>query len=200
MFFKKFEESSKKFEEYAYILDFLPHGHPLDKRPLHLRKPIALSAGEDFFTLLELVPKENVVLTPEEKVFIGKGFRDKIDHINRRISYDELTSSAKNELVKVVEKIVLINEKRFVEVFNNAPPLTTRMHSLELIKGIGKRKLREILEERKKRAFESFKDIEERTGLRNVAGSVIERILEEMEGRQRYYLFVRPAPKVLEQE
>jgi len=190
--------SSKKFEEYAYILDYLPHGHPLDKRPMHLRKPTALAVGEDFFTLLELSIKEGVVPSPGERVFIGKGLRDKVEHINRRVSYDELTAAAKDELVKVIDKMVSENERKYVEVFNKAPPLTTRMHSLELIRGIGKKKLRELLEERKNRPFESFKDLEERVGLRGVAEAVKERILEELKGGQRYYLFVRPAPKTAE--
>lgn len=190
--------SSRKFEEYAYILDYLPQGRPFNGRPAHQRRPIALAVGEDFFTLLELTPKEGVVLAPSERVFIGKGFRDKIDHVNRRVSYDELTITAKDELEKIIDKLVTENEKRFVEVFNTAPPLTTRMHSLELIRGIGKKKLWEILEERKKRPFESFKDVEERVGLRNVAKAIKERILEEIKGKERYYLFVRPAPKIAE--
>jgi len=190
--------SSKKFEEYAYVLDYLPRGHPFDRRPIHLRKPVALAVGEDFFTLLELVPRNGVILTPGEKVFIGKGIREKVDHISRRISYEELTSSARDELVKVVDRVVRENERRFVEIFNTAPALTTRMHSLELIKGIGKKKLWEILEERRKKPFESFKDLEERVGLRNMAEAIKDRILEELRGGQRYYLFVRPAPKSLE--
>ncbi|RLF12146.1 MAG: DUF655 domain-containing protein [Thermoprotei archaeon] len=190
--------SSKKFEEYAYVLDYLPRGHPFDRRPIHLRKPVALAVGEDFFTLLELVPRDGVILTPGEKVFIGKGIREKVDHISRRISYEELTSSARDELVKVVDRVVRENERRFVEIFNTAPALTTRMHSLELIKGIGKKKLWEILEERRKKPFESFKDLEERVGLRNMAEAIKDRILEELRGGQRYYLFVRPAPKSLE--
>jgi putative nucleotide binding protein len=189
---------SKKFEEYAYILDYLPHGHPLDRRPMHLRKPVALAVGEDFFTLLELSMKEGVVPSPGERVFIGRGLRDKVEHISRRVSYDELTAAAKDELVKVIDKMVSENERKYVEVFNKAPPLTTRMHSLELIRGIGKKKLRELLEERKNRPFESFKDLEERVGLRGVAEAVKERILEELKGGQRYYLFVRPAPKTAE--
>jgi putative nucleotide binding protein len=190
--------SSKRFEEYAYILDYLPHGHPLDRRPMHLRKPVALAVGEDFFTLLELSIKEGVVPSPGERVFIGRGLRDKVEHISRRVSYDELTAAAKDELVKVIDKMVSENERKYVEVFNKAPPLTTRMHSLELIRGIGKKKLRELLEERKNRPFESFKDLEERVGLRGVAEAVKERILEELKGGQRYYLFVRPAPKTAE--
>jgi putative nucleotide binding protein len=109
-----------------------------------------------------------------------------------------LTAAAKDELVKVIDKMVSENERKYVEVFNKAPPLTTRMHSLELIRGIGKKKLRELLEERKNRPFESFKDLEERVGLRGVAEAVKERILEELKGGQRYYLFVRPAPKTAE--
>lgn len=189
--------SKKLFEEYAYVLDYLPRGYPMDHRPLHLRKPLAQAIGEEFFTLLELVPKEGIVLTPGERVFIGKGVRDKIDHISRRITYADLTPVAKGELEKIVESIVKGNEARFVEVFNTAQPITTRMHSLSLLPSIGRRRIWDILNERKKAPFKSFKDIEERIKLKDVADLIIKRILLELQGGEKYYLFVRAAAPVI---
>lgn len=49
-----------------------------------------------------------------ERVFIGKGNRDKILFINKRIFYDEFIDIVKVEFLYVVEEIVKNNEERFV--------------------------------------------------------------------------------------
>jgi len=183
--------SKRLFEEYAYILDFLPHGYSMGHGPLHLRRPLAQAIGEEFFTLLELIPKEGVTLTPGERVFIGKGVRDKIDHISRRITYADLTPIAKGEVERVIENVVKSNEARFIAFFNTAQPITTRMHSLSLLPSIGRRRVWEILNERKKSPFKSFKDVEERVKLKDVSSIIVKRILLELQGGEKYYLFVR---------
>ena len=83
-------------------------------------------------------------------------------YIRGRISYSELTSYAKDTIQEVVAGLVDKDEKRFVEFFNKSMPLTTRMHSLELLPGIGKRHLFDIINERKKKSFETFKDVQDR--------------------------------------
>ena len=80
-----------------------------------------------------------------------------------------ISQSAKNELPSVVEKIVSENETRFIDYFNSAQPMTPRVHSLELIPGIGKTYMKSILDERDKRKFNSFSDLQNRTGLRDVS-------------------------------
>ncbi|MDI9619918.1 MAG: DUF655 domain-containing protein [Candidatus Nezhaarchaeota archaeon] len=189
-------KSGRKFEEYAYILDFLPHGYLRETRPQFMRKPIAQAVGEDFFMLLELTPKPGVSLSAGERVFIGKGLRDKIDRIVRRLSYEDLTSFARDELSRVVEKIVREHENRFIEFFNVAPPLTTKMHSLELMPRIGKKTMWLIIKERERSPFKGYEDFERRTGVSNVVGILCERILTELKGNERYYLFtVAPVGK-----
>ncbi|MEM4576770.1 MAG: DUF655 domain-containing protein [Candidatus Nezhaarchaeales archaeon] len=186
----------KKFEEYAYVLDFLPRGYLRESRPQFMGKPIVQAVGEDFFMLLELVPKPNVLLSPGEKVFIGKGFREKIDRITRRLSYDDLTALAKDELPRIVEKIVREHEVRFVDFLNNASPLTTKMHSLELLPRIGKKTMWLIIKEREKAPFTSYEDFEKRTGISNIVEILTERILTELKGNEKYYLFtVAPVSK-----
>jgi hypothetical protein len=43
-----------KKEERAIVLDFLPNGYPFDKRPIHLKTPIAQVLGIEHFALLEV--------------------------------------------------------------------------------------------------------------------------------------------------
>ncbi len=179
-------------EDYAYILDYLPSGNPIDVHTEHRNKPIAQAVGEDYFMLLELAPKRGVNLTPGERVYIGRGFRDKIAFIYCRIDYNALTSFAKDMLPQIVEKIVTEREKVFVEIFNIAQPITIKLHALELIPTIGKKHLRIILEERRKKPFESYKDLVERGKISNPVKLLTERILKELMGREKYYLFVKP--------
>ncbi len=183
-------QKEQKKEEYAVILDFLQHGYPFDKRPIHKKTPIAHAIGTTRFSLLELVPKKGVFLKPHDKVYIGTGKRDKIHHINGKVPLRKLTGTGRNELEYVIEEIVNANEARFVEFFNKASPLSTRMHQLELLPGIGKKHMWQILEERKE-PFKSFEDIKERVKLLpNPQKTIIRRIMQELEGKEKYNIFV----------
>ncbi|MEM4268115.1 MAG: DUF655 domain-containing protein [Candidatus Woesearchaeota archaeon] len=181
----------KKKEEYAIVLDFLPNGYPFDTRPIHKKTAIAQAVGTENFTLLELVPKKGVFLQPYEKIYIGEGKRDKIHHIIGRLPIKRLTGTAKKELEFVVKDIVDKSEKRFVDFFNKAQPLSTRMHQIELLPGVGKKHMWQIIEERRAKPFESFEDIKARVKLLpDPKKTVIKRILLELEGNEKYGLFV----------
>ncbi len=175
-------------DEYAIVLDFLPKGYGYGKP-----EPIAQVLGTSFFTLLEVVPREGFVLKAGDKVYIGSGKREEIDHIKRRINYQKLTAFAKSELEQAVKRIVEENEQRFVDFFNKAQPVTVRLHQLELLPGIGKKHMWEILEERKKEPFKSFEDIKNRLKLLpNPKELIIKRILMEIKGEDdKYRVFVR---------
>ena len=68
----------------------------------------------------------------------------------------KLTKTAESELKFVIEKLVKDNQAKFVEFFNKAQPLTTRMHQIELLPGLGKKHMWEIIEERKVKPFKDF--------------------------------------------
>ena len=183
----------KKYEDRGVVLDFLLQGHPSDPRPIHLREPIAQILGDTFFTLLEIVPMKGVTFNPHERVFIGKGERDKVERIKRRVSYDELTAAAKAELPVAIEELINEAPERFIEFFNRAAPLTTRFHQLELIPGIGKKLMWAIIEERKNGPFADSEDLNKRVkGLTNPKSIIAKRITMELEGTDKYRLFVRP--------
>ncbi len=174
-------------EEHCIILDFLPNGYS-DRRHV---EPIAQAIGATFFTLLELVPREGVSLSTEEKIYIGEGKRDKIKFIKGQLDYREITNAAQNELPVIVEKIVRENEKRFVEFFNKATVVTPRMHQFQLLPGVGKKHMQDVLEERRKKPFESFADMAARVKLfPDPVKTIVRRVLEELQNDEKYYLFV----------
>jgi len=178
-------------EEYAIVLDFLPNGHPMDMKPSHLKTPIAQAVGKDHFILLELVPKKGNFLDIQEEVYTGEGKRDKIHHIYGKVEYNSLTETAKEELNLVVEELVKKHEKRFIEFFNKAAPINTRRHQLELLPGIGKKHMLEIIEKREEKLFENFEDIKNRVRLMpDPEKTIAKRILLELKGEDKYNLFV----------
>ncbi len=178
-------------EETAIILDFLPNGYAFDTRPSHLKTPIAQAIGKEHFILLELVPKKGIFLQPLEEIYIGEGKRDKIHHIVGKLPMERLTTTGKAELEFVVQDLVGRSEKRFVEFFNKSQPLTTRMHSLELLPGLGKKHMWEIIEARKDKDFDSFEDIRKRVKLMPDPKKVIvRRIINELSGSEKHRIFV----------
>jgi len=186
-------------EDYAIILDYLPLGYVKEGSTTYKRKPVAQAIGTEEFTLLELTPKENGTLDIHEKVYIGSGKRDKISRVNRRLTYDKMTSTAKVELDYVIEEIIKTKEDKFVQFFNEAGPISTRLHQIELLPGIGKKHMWDILQARKEAPFKDFADIKKRVPmLSNPIKLISKRIHLELEaagdrkGKKKYILFTRP--------
>lgn len=185
------ERHGRLREEIAIVLDFLPNGYPYDERPMYMKTPIAQAVGKEHFVLLELVPKKGIHLQPFEEAYIGEGKRDKIHHIVGKIPLGKLTATAKSELEFVVKDIIKKNEKKFVEFFNRAQPLSTRMHQLELLPGLGKKHMWQVIEAREEKPFESFADLKNRLKLMpDPEKAIVRRILQELEGTEKHRIFV----------
>lgn len=179
----------RKYEEYAYVLDFNSRGKSSTVRG---REGIIITAiGEDRLTILEILGVPNSTFEIGEKIYIGKEGRTKVLSVLGKMAYDKISSSAQSELESVVQKIVTTNESKFVEYLNNARPLTPRIHALELIPGIGKTYMKNMLEERDKKKFESYHDLQERVGFKEPIKHISERIIHEITGESRMNLFVK---------
>jgi putative nucleotide binding protein len=182
----------KRYESYAYVLDHIPQGTSSSIRLSFKAEALVQLLGEDYFTLLEAVAKPRVIFSNHEKVYVGKeGVRDKILHIIGRLEYVNLSSSAKSELPIVIEEIVRNSEARFTEFFNKAQTITPRMHSLELVPGIGKKYMWQILNEREKVPFKDLQDLRNRTSLPDPIKLIVNRIMEELMEEPKYRLFTR---------
>jgi putative nucleotide binding protein len=138
-----------------------------------------------------MLGNQNVNVEIGERLYIGREGRDKVASVLGRLEYNDVSQTSKNELPPIVEKIVVANEKRFVEYINMSQPITPRIHALELIPGIGKTYMMTIIKERDKKKFETFADLQGRVGLREPAKLVAKRIIEEIMGQARMNLFVR---------
>ncbi len=185
------DSQTRAFEEYAYVLAVIPPKVFLrDNRPRG--ETVVQAVGESFFTLLELAPMRGATLHPQERVPISRNARGKIDHVRRRIFYEDLAPESSEELPLIVEIIVTKYEHKFVQFFNEAKPLTTRMHSLQLLPGIGQTLMWAILEERKREPFKSFDDIANRTKLQHPKKVVTARIIDELQEDVKRWLFVKP--------
>jgi putative nucleotide binding protein len=186
-------------EEYAYVIDTLPPEVAVYRLPPKIRQRFPHDAayahliGEKYFTLLEVTLKEGASVEIGERVYIGPGVRDKVGKIVRRISYGDLQPQGRESLRAVLRVLVQKQEQRFVKWINQAGPLTLKLHSLELLRGIGKKKLQEIIEERRKRHFASFEDVKQRVGI-DLVELLVDRILRELAGEDPYYIFVAPPP------
>jgi len=187
-------ELPKKFEDHAYVLDYLAHGKAGLTKGVFKAEPIIQLLGETYFTLLEATPRSGIVVNQGMRIYIGKDQpRQAISHILGRVSYNDLSPGAKAELPFVIEEAIKNNEVRFVDFFNTANAMTPRMHSLELIPGIGKKYAWAILDMREKRPFQNLKDVRERTQLPDPIRLLTRRIMEELtEEGPKYRLFTRP--------
>ncbi len=180
-------------EDYVYILDFLPNGRP-DAPPAR-REPTLLGVGEQQFTLFELVPKSGVSFTVGDKVYVGKDVekRDIVQKIRGRVQYEELTPSAHGELPYVIDDIIKGEPERFLRFFNEAPPISVRFHSLELLPGVGKKSVEAIVQQQKAGKFTTFEDLAERAHLQHPEHVVRDRILKELQDpTEKYRIFTRP--------
>ena len=67
-----------------------------------------------------------------------------------------------------------------------------RRHQIELLPGFGNKHMLQILEERENKIFEKFDEMKERIKLLpDPKQAIIKRILIEMEGDDKSYLFVK---------
>ena len=179
----------KKYEEFAYVLDFLPHARSslISGRD----GPIIQALGEEYLTLLEIMGMNGVSFDIGEKIYIGKEGRTKVISVLGKIPYSSLREGAKNEVSVVSESIVKSNESKFISYFNELQAITPRLHALELIPGVGKTLMKKILTQREKHHFESFEDLQNRVAIRDASKLIAKRIADELSRDSRVNIFVK---------
>ncbi|WP_232702296.1 DUF655 domain-containing protein [Halobacterium wangiae] len=179
-------------EELAVVLDFLAHGRSDGGRD-YSDGALAYAVSVDRFTLYELNLSDDADISILDRVKIRPDFEAGIKR-GREVDYEDLSDGARSELDYVVEDVVDEDEQRFVDFYNEAQPISLRLHQLNLLPGIGDKLRDNILDERKRHGpFESFADLEERVdGLHKPREIVVERILDEMrEDDLKYHNFAR---------
>jgi len=171
----------------AVVLDIFPNGRSDGQ---HGSRPMAYAMDVRDFTLYEVVFDGQPEVGIDDELVVdplGDNLRGAYE-----TDYDDVSSNAQSELEYVVEELVEDEEERFVAFYNEAQPITLRLHQLNLLPGIGKKLRNTILDERKRKPFESFADLEDRvSGLHDPVEVLVERVLEEIrEDDLKYKTFV----------
>jgi putative nucleotide binding protein len=175
------------------VLDYLPQGRSTERG--FYKEPVALGVGESELKLLEILPKLGHALTVGDRIPLVPmgGQAPPIDHVRRRLLFEELTAVAQRELPVALEKIVQADPPRFLRFFNQAEAVSRRFHLLELLPGIGKKTMWAIVEERRRGPFESFASLETRTHVKHPERLIVGRVVQELKGAEdKYRLFVAP--------
>ena len=175
----------------AVILDFLPHGRADDDRPGYQKSPLAYALRTDTFRLYEIIAAEDADIRIGDEIDVDPS-NPAIER-RREIGYDDLPSGAQSELEYVINDLIDSESDRFIDIYNEAQPITLRLHQLNLLPGIGKKLRNSILDERKRQPFEDFEDLESRVpGLHDPNQILADRIMEELREQDlKYRLFVR---------
>ncbi|MCC6030629.1 MAG: DUF655 domain-containing protein [Desulfurococcales archaeon] len=181
-------------DAYALVLDYMFHGNPFDRHPFHRNSPLIQAVGTKYFTLLEISPARGVSVKINERIYVEQSLEEGLQpfKVDDKILWQDLTTIAKDNLPNALREIINSKERVFIEFFNVASPINIRLHMLSLIPGIGRKTLEIILNERKKGRFQNFEDLISRTKISDPVGLLVERIIQEMMGGERYYLFVEP--------
>lgn len=185
-------QSRDRYEPYVIVLDYLELGNPSDVHYEHRNQPFVQAIGGKYFSLIEAIPLVGIKVEIMEKVDLS--YPSKLRRIVH-IGYGDLTSLARANLPEAIKRILLDNERVFVEFYNIAEPINIRLHSLELLPEIGKKTMSTMIDERTKRRFESFNDIRQRVGIDPVK-ALVDRIVKELAStEEKYYLFIKPKEK-----
>jgi putative nucleotide binding protein len=146
--------------------------------------------GEERFTLMECAAPADTALTPGERVNLTES--DHLGPVTRQLTYGTLTEAAQAALRTTVAAIVHRHEDRCIEWYNTAEPISLRRHQLELLPGIGQSLRETICDERQRRPFADFTDLDERVEqFRTPHETIVERVLTELREETDYQLFVR---------
>ncbi|MDD6777352.1 MAG: DUF655 domain-containing protein [Methanobacteriaceae archaeon] len=194
------KKPTRKKEQQAVVLDYLSRGYVKSDMSKFGGKPIAQAIGTEQFTLLELIPKHGVDLEIGDTVYIGANRKEKtkIHRVLGLLDFEKLTATSRIELDYSIRDIVTSNEEKYVNFFNTTGAISTRLHTLELIPGIGKKYMWDIINAREEKPFESFADITERLPtLTDPAGMIVNRVKQELDkntvkrGKSKYYIFTQ---------
>ncbi len=176
----------------VYLLDILQHGG-VDKAG-HSWNPISQVIEVPSFNLYEVYLNKSKIqqLKLQQKIQVTGREDSPLGRPNKRLKYEQLTHASMQTLGLVLEQYVLENEARFIKFVNNVGPITIKRHYLEVLPGVGKKLMNEILENRHRKPFESFEELNSRISGFKPKEVFVKRIIEELEDQEmKHYLFVK---------
>ena len=124
---------------------------------------------------------------PDSRKVIANNLEALVEKYKDQLKHGEITFKIRRG--KVHQEIA--NQAKYIDFFNNARPLSTRMHQLELLPGLGKKHMWEIIEARRDKLFENFDDVKKRVKLMpDPKKAIIKRVMQELQGIEKHRIFV----------
>lgn len=167
--------------------DLLPKGTRGGEYRRHY--PVLVVVGAKKFTVQKVYLKHQLNVAVGDIIDLTQHKDDFIT--TKRHPASDWSVGLRDLVEEMVAQLLRENEEQYVQFFNNAKLITTKLHQLKLLPGVGEKRVSKILKTRDMKPFESYADIEERVGIDPVA-VVTARVLEELEEPQRYHLFTVP--------
>ncbi len=171
------------------IIDFFPQGKSLSRKREEDYNPLAVVVTTNGFRFFDVILVKNTKCSLRDTLEITFSNR-KILQLNQ-IQYDQLSSSSLKIIPEIIKQVVVKTESHYVAFLNQAHPLTTRMHQLQLLPGVGQKRMWTILEARKKALFGNFEDFTKRTGISDPSSLFSNRIIAELEEPPKYRIFTK---------
>ena len=179
----------KKYEEFAYVI-----GIKKRTRSVIIRNKtgdMLYVIGQKFLNIIEILIDDDTVFETGEKISIGTENRSKILSVLGRVPYKKMPDDVADTFSTVIEGIVAKEEQRFVKFINTAGPLNYKNHALKAIPQISEKISQNIINERDDKEFDSYMDIEERAGVKNIVKNIADRIKEEIIDDTKINMFVK---------
>ena len=177
----------------VYVLDILQHGgvdRP-DKTANRNWQPVCQVLLVPTYHFFELALNKGEIVSIQQKIeYVGE--KSPLGRIQRRLAYGDLTMTSKDILPDVLQSYVKDNEAQFVEFLNQAGPITIKRHSLEVLPGIGKKTMWDLVNQRQRAPFQSFDDLKRRVPGLKIEEIIAKRIVEELSlPDEKHFLFVK---------
>jgi putative nucleotide binding protein len=112
----------RKYEEYAYVLDFNPRGKSSTVKGRD--GIIIIAIGENNLRLLEILGVPHSTFDVGERIYIGKEGRTKVLSVLGKLEYEHISSSAQQELPDIFQKIIECTKPKIVDWINKGKSLT----------------------------------------------------------------------------
>ncbi|MHA2156759.1 MAG: DUF655 domain-containing protein [Candidatus Hodarchaeales archaeon] len=186
---KRFPPRNKQGIGKVLVLDYYPQGKSLSRKSAEAFNPLAVVISINRLQFFDIILSRGKNVKAGQTIETS-ALKSDIFKINK-IGFNELSDSAVDILPEIIKEIVILSESRFTNFLNHARPLTTQMHQLQLLPGIGNKRLWQIIEARRKTPFKDLNDFTERTGISDPIGLFSNRILQEIRGDEKYQLFIK---------
>lgn len=163
--------------------------------PVDGTQALVQGLGTTTFPLLDVAVSDASALSWGDRVYIGPGTWDRVEGIERRLTYHDLTPAVQGVLWPTVAGIIRRNETRFIEYFNTTLLAGLDSHPLALLPSLSPECREAVIAARRQRRFVGFDDLTARVDCCDQPRELlVERVLFELRAGEDTYAWLTGSP------